>query len=60
MKGKREYFYVFYDESDNIICAGTARQLVADGYFSKTSAVIEKACRIKSGRLRGHVVILND
>ena len=60
MKDKSECFYVFYDKSDNIICAGTARQLVADGYFHKTKAAAEKASKIKSGKLRGHVVILND
>ena len=51
-------FYVFYDKNDFVTCFGTAEQLIEDGFFKKKSSVLSRASYIKSGKLKGHVVIL--
>lgn len=51
-------FYVFYDKNDFVKCFGTAEELVADGYFSSKNAVQCRGSKIKSGKIKGKVVIL--
>lgn len=34
-RGRREKFYVFYDENDFVKYCGTAKQLADDGVFKK-------------------------
>lgn len=51
-------FYVFYDKNDFVKYFGTADDLVKDGYFPTKKAVQSRASKVKSGRLRGKVVVL--
>ncbi len=49
-RGRREKFYVFYDENDFVKYCGTAKQLADDGVFKKPDYVIQIACRINKGK----------
>lgn len=51
-------FYVFYDKNDFVKCFGTAKELVAEGYFSCVSSVVEVASKIRNGKRKGHVVTM--
>lgn len=57
-RGRREKFYVFYDENDFVKYCGTAKQLADDGVFKKPDYAIQIACRINKGKHKGRVVIL--
>lgn len=53
-----ENFYVFYDTEDNIICCGTAKELVKRKYFSDVNKVHIKVCRLNQGQGKGSVTVL--
>ena len=53
-----EVFYVFYDENDFVKCFGTAKRLVAEGYFRNTIAVNQAANKIRKKKTKGFVVTL--
>lgn len=55
---KTRKFFVFYDKNDNILCFGTAEDLVKQGRFKKKSAVLECASKIRTGKRSGAVVAL--
>lgn len=42
-RGRREKFYVFYDENDFVKYCGTAKQLADDGVFKKPDYHIENS-----------------
>ena len=57
-KGRKQMFYVFYDKDDFVKCFGTAKDLVADGYF-KTEAVVRQVVnKIRNNKVKGKVVAL--
>ena len=59
MDSMMEKFYVFYDENDNIICCGTAKELVKRKYFTDINKVHIKVCRLRQGKAIGSVVVMS-
>ena len=55
---KNVRFYVFYDENDFVKCFGTAKELVADGYFQNSLAVHQAANKIRKKKTKGFVVTM--
>ncbi len=53
-------FYVFYNKDDFVWCFGTAKQLVAQGYFPSVNCVRSTASKIKAKKFSGAVVILQN
>lgn len=53
-----EKFYVFYDTDDNVICCGTAKELVKRKYFKDLNKLYIKVCRLNRGEAKGSVTVL--
>lgn len=56
----KNFFYVFYDHKDRVICCGTAEQLVGEGYFPDKRAVFSKVSKLRAGTIKGKVVLLTN
>ena len=52
-----EKFYIFYDDKDFVKYCGTAKELVAGGYFKNIASVYSHVAHIKDGEKLGVVVI---
>lgn len=57
-RGKKAQFFVFYDRNDFVKCCGTARQLVDEGWYASINSVHTTANKIRSGIVKGAVVML--